>query len=926
MKNITISIMAFLLALLLPVNTQGHSENIKEVEVVEADIEEVESNIEENNKEVSTPIMENSTIKDRKIENIGDASEERKEFQKEKVLQDENSIQEQIVKNEKTAKSNISSFSIPNQEEMPLGDDRIRDGASYWATSNIREWLNSDQKNVKYTNIPPDYKNESGFLYEFTESERNAIAVTKRRSILVGKDNRVRDGGIKALAIFPDGGANTFKYMNHAIRDFNVNWKDYYYHNVNDKVFLLSPHEIHFYIQQKGISLRKQDTNGIYRNWWSTANLWNGNFEQPLFIDSNGFIGRVRTSTEQGIVPAIHLKPTTILNGKKAHELTIGEKVTFGKYNNQAIQWIVINKTPEGYPLLWSERILTQKQYQKQGDKVYRYSESINFAKEDISISDDLKVYNKYGDTKPPKLYVTNRQELDERKNANFMLYLKAEDESGIEKIILDDGTELKSDHASVLIEQNKNYYFQAVDKAGNYTGIMIPINNLNPPATVDIIPSHQGWTNQDVKINIEASNDFEDYQTNKVQLNRFSQNFHTYPNKISYAHKRIRISGEVELIKADRPVDDYRIGVSVTYTQRTPLVDGYIIGTTYPIQYVAKLSEIKNKPKKFDVIMTVGNDYYNNLQVGVRYDYPQVWSVHPYTVEFRNLKYELLDVEDFEIKKITLPSGEEIFDRRYTYTATKTGTYKFDVLDNRGRITSKSIEVKIDKVKPNLSIQPSTTKITHDDVVLNVTATDEGGSGVKRIKSPNGQWVNNNKASYTVKENGSYTFVVEDHAGNQSSKSYTVTNIDKTISFEKPAVSSFGSIILKDKPETISTDVTPILIKDWRDGTNQWKLDVTATPMKLVGESFTLPKGSMKLKPVASINRLDGNGSLPKKGFEETQHIDNGKITVLQSNQSRGEFSVVFPKEALELLIDPTTAKKGKYESTLTWDLISAP
>src|SRR5690606_32395047 len=142
-------------------------------------------------------------------------------------------------------------------------------------------------------------------------------------------------------------------------------------------------------------------------------------------------------------------------------------------------------------------------------------------------------------------------------------------------------------------------------------------------------------------------------------------------------------------------------------------------------------------------------------------------------------------------------------------------------------------------------------------------------------------------------------------------------------ISFEKPVVSSFGNIILKDKPETISTDVTPILIKDWRDGTNQWKLDVTATPMKLVGESFTLPKGSMKLKPVASINRLDGNGSLPKKGFEETQHIDNGKITVLRSNQSRGEFSVVLPKEALELLIDPTTTKIGKYESTLTWDLI---
>ncbi|RKJ60263.1 hypothetical protein D7X33_28095 [Butyricicoccus sp. 1XD8-22] len=241
--------------------------------------------------------------------------------------------------------------------------------------------------------------------------------------------------------------------------------------------------------------------------------------------------------------------------------------------------------------------------------------------------------------------------------------------------------------------------------------------------------------------------------------------------------------------------------------------------------------------------------------------------------------------------------------------------------------ITQRTIEVKIDKIKPNLSIQPNTTQITHDDVVLNAVGTDEGGSGVRRIQTPNGQWIDGNKASYTVKENGSYTFVVEDHAGNQSSKVYSVTNIDKTISFDKPNISSFGNYALQDKPEIISTEITPIVIKDWREGTNQWKVDVAASQMKLVGESFYLPKGSLKLKPLSNITRSSGgSGSLPTKGFETSQVIDSGKITVIQGNNSRGEYNAIFPKGALELLIDPTTAKKGKYESTITWDLISAP
>lgn len=815
------------------------------------------------------------------------------------------------------------------QEELPINDARKRDGASYWITSNIREWLNSDKVKVEYTNPEPTYKNEAGFLNNFTQEERDAIAVTKRRVFLAGDDSRVKDGGSKSLLYVTDLGGNTKVYalVNHALRDFDVNWKEYNFVYTNDKVFLLSPHEIHFYVQQRGMSLQKKDRNGNYYQWWSTANLWNQNAEAPMYIHDTGHIFRVDSRSNAGIVPALHLKPNYVLsNGKKANELKIGEKVNFGKYQGKPIKWTVINKTPEGYPLLWSDEILTIKQFQSAGEKFYRYSESINFAHFDVDISDDLKIYNTKGDIKPPRIYVVNKKELDERKNENFVLYLKAEDESGIEKIILDDGTEVKSDSASVLIEENKIYHFYAVDKAGNYGGIMIPVNNLNPPAEVEVIPSHTNWTNKDVKISIEASNDYDDFYTDEDTLNTFGKHFYTYPNKISYANKRIRITGEVQLVKANRPLEDYSVGVALTYLARTPLKDGYIIGDNYPIEYVAKLSEIQDKPKKFDVIMTVGSNYFDSLRVGVRYNYPQVWGSNQYVVRFKNLKYELLDVEDFKIIKITLPDGEEVYDKRYIYTATKTGTYTFHVLDNRGKITTKSVDVKIDKIKPTLKIEPNTKEITNEDVVLSVRATDEGGSGIKRIRLPNGEYANKDNVQYTVKENGTYTFEVEDHAGNVTKESITINNIDKTLSMEQPVIESFGEIELTESIQTVATDIKPFIIKDWRENQNAWRLDVKAERLKTKDGGFVLPSGMIKLNGLSEVKRIKGVGSLPDVKLTSKKTIDTGRVTVAESDNSRGEFEFVFPNNALEITVDPSVVKAGEYKLNISWELVNAP
>lgn len=56
-----------------------------------------------------------------------------------------------------------------------------------------------------------------------------------------------------------------------------------------------------------------------------------------------------------------------------------------------------------------------------------------------------------------------------------------------------------------------------------------------------------------------------------------------------------------------------------------------------------------------------------------------------------------------------------------------------------------------------------------------------DANSGVKQIKLPDGTIKTTATGDYTVSQNGTYTFVVYDVAGNTLTLQETVTNIDKT-------------------------------------------------------------------------------------------------------------------------------------------------
>lgn len=246
--------------------------------------------------------------------------------------------------------------------------------------------------------------------------------------------------------------------------------------------------------------------------------------------------------------------------------------------------------------------------------------------------------------------------------------------------------------------------------------------------------------------------------------------------------------------------------------------------------------------------------------------------------------------------------------------------------VDHAGNVSDiVSTIVKVDKVKPTLSINLSTTNVTHEDITLTATASDEH-SGVKRMMLPDNTWVNGSSATFSAKYNGTYEFVVEDYAGNTHTESITITNIDKTISFEKPSISNIDNVTLGESKRTVTANVTPMFIKDWRDTSNDWRLLVSATRAKLKGEEYYLPVGTMELKAISDVERITGSGSIPTTKLTTKTAIDNGQVAIAESTDSRGEYRVIFPSNALEISVDPTTAKAGTYTSTITWELVTAP
>lgn len=220
-------------------------------------------------------------------------------------------------------------------------------GNNYWASSDLRTWLNSQAEYVKYDKdgAPTDgtvkdgynsYEKEPGFLYGFTKEEQSAIFSARNHQLMdeVNQTGEATENPEAPLHLYEAD-----------IENCLTNYEEAKYLYSTEKVFLLDIQEFYELVYQGGYSLEKQPTeqaaalaehkrDGGFESYWLRSPRasygskeddpkYNGAsakpdgasvrmvYSQELVLSADAYDGTI------GVVPALYLKHSTCITGGK---------------------------------------------------------------------------------------------------------------------------------------------------------------------------------------------------------------------------------------------------------------------------------------------------------------------------------------------------------------------------------------------------------------------------------------------------------------------------------------------------------------------------------------------------------------------------------------------------------------------------------
>lgn len=144
---------------------------------------------------------------------------------------------------------------------------------------------------------------------------------------------------------------------------------------------------------------------------------------------------------------------------------------------------------------------------------------------------------------------------------------------------------------------------------------------------------------------------------------------------------------------------------------------------------------------------------------------------------------------DDSGVDRIIKPDNSEASGATTTYSVKANGDYNFSVYDKAGNSFLLKVTVNsIIMTPPVITLAPSTITWTNQNVTVNISATSQNGISVTKWASGNQSLSYFNTAGTNVtvgyfmaSTNGIYTVYVKDNIGNDSVKTITISNIDKT-------------------------------------------------------------------------------------------------------------------------------------------------
>lgn len=295
--------------------------------------------------------------------------------------------------------------------------------------------------------------------------------------------------------------------------------------------------------------------------------------------------------------------------------------------------------------------------------------------------------------------------------DTTYIEWSASDNESGLRDVRMPDGTKIAEGSGTYPIWDNGTYTFIATDNVGNATTVEHVVNNFDKtPPVLNLSITPVTWDDTKVCIHWEAS----DSQSGFARIDMPDGNTSTNTT-------------------GDLIVEQIGIYTFIAYDNVGNQIE-------VPID-IANIDKINPKLE-----LAVDTEDWTNEDV-----------------------YLSWEAEDFEsgFREIVQPNGEISTEKTGGKYIGENGVYTYIAYDNVGNKTVREKNIQnIDKIPPRLQITTSNLENSAGNVEITWKA-DDFESGLREIVLPNGTCLSDKEGTFTIDENGTYTIIAYDNAGN---------------------------------------------------------------------------------------------------------------------------------------------------------------
>ena len=373
-----------------------------------------------------------------------------------------------------------------------------------------------------------------------------------------------------------------------------------------------------------------------------------------------------------------------------------------------------------------------------------------------------------------------------------------SDSQSGFNRVVLPDGTSTTNASGDFTVTDNGTYTFTLYDNVGNSRILTENINNIDKIMPEGVLSLQENrLTDEKIKISWKAFDLQSGFSKILLPDSTFSTN--------ATGEFIVAQMGDYSFVIYDRVGNTRELSINVSN-----------------VDMINPILEV-----------TQDTDKWTNGEITLN------WKADDYQSGLQN---------------VILPSSENVTDKQGSYIVTENGNYIFLAYDKIGNGILVEHQVKnIDKINPNLDL----TVDSADDggIQISWVSSDEQ-SGISNITLPDGKRVTNSSGSIEIYENGVYSFIAYDNAGNATVKDVTIDSINN------------------------GSEIKLVLYKEAIDSTH-WRIKWQITEGKDKFAYIVLPNSTFSYEPEGSHIVTGGNAEYTFLAYDKKGNENIGTIAV---------------------------------------------